>query len=155
MHRHPALRDLSRDHHILLLHARRLEGVDPRHPVAAARRGFERFAQAPLPLHVGEEALVVASLLDPALAAAFRADRAELLEIARTARAGLRESPGACPTARGLRDHVALCEKRVFPWLQEHVDATALQDLGEGARRYRLLVRPGSAGPRAVEECFL
>lgn len=151
MKRHEALHPLSRDHHNVLVHARRLRGLDDRFDAATARRRFLSYAPI-LELHFGEEELTVAPRVgDEAL-------RRRLLD----EHADLRRRIGALATASGpeqaelgeaLRLHVRFEEDVLFPHLESRLSADDLSDLAKAGAGLRADRRPESA--TGGEACFL
>lgn len=152
MKRHPALHPLSRDHHNVLVHARRLRGLDARIDAATARQRFLAYFAGVLGPHFDEEEALLAPLVqDLAL-------RQRLLD----EHADLRRRAGALPDAPApeqaelgerLRLHVRFEEDVLFP----HIEATAppgLSALQEATLAFRAKVRPASLGGDG-EACFL
>jgi hypothetical protein len=152
MRRHEALQDLSRDHHVLLLHARRLAGQDRRVPFAAAQEALRRFAPT-LAHHLAEEELAVARHVRDANQAAERRmlDR-DLLALAQ--RLPTAPDAEACAAlAALLRSHVRLHEEQVFPALQARLLPEDWSALQKAARDYRAKARPEAVA--GAEECYL
>lgn len=154
MKRHPALHDLSRDHHALLLHARRLRGDDPRLDFAAARRRFLLYHDAVLLHHFTEEEQALLPFVrDAALRDRLLREHADL----RAATALLAKGDNDVQLELGelLRRHVRFEEDDLFAALQRDLTEDEWGDLAAKANAHRSTARPGSAGPGATEECFL
>ncbi|MCA1811025.1 MAG: hemerythrin domain-containing protein [Halobacteriales archaeon] len=154
MKRHPALHDLSRDHHTLLLHARRLRGGDPRVDAATARRRFLLYHDAVLAHHLAEEETAVAPFLrDAALRGRLLREHADIRAVA----ASLAQGDSGVQLELGdlLRRHVRFEEDELFATLQRDLAEAEWADLATRAHAHRSGTRPGSIGPGAGEECFL
>jgi hypothetical protein len=151
MRRHPALHDLSRDHHVLLLHARRLRGEDARVAPEVARERFLRFA--PILLHhVAEEEAAIAPRLEPGLRQRMLLEHGRLRGLV----ARLDADPAAAgELGRLLRDHVRFEEREAFPDLEARLAPADWERLRAEALRLRTAARPDSVGPGAAEACHL
>ena len=155
MRRHPTLQDLSRDHHDVLVHARRLRGLDARVDAAHARERFLRYADAVLLHHFSEEDAVLAPLAQPAHRGRLAAEHADLRRrIAWLAEAAADPALDAAQKELGeaLRLHVRFEEDVLFADLQDRLDDVALAGLADELGAFRRQVRP-QAG--AGESCFL
>jgi hypothetical protein len=151
MKRHEALHPLSRDHHNVLVHARRLRGLDARVDAATARRRFLSCAPI-LELHFEEEERTVAPRIgDEAL-------RRRLLD----EHADLRRRIGALPMASGpeqiafgesLRLHVRFEEDVLYPRLETSLPRDELSTVAQEGSAFRADRRPDSIA--GSEACFL
>lgn len=154
MKRHPALQDLSRDHHALLLHARRLRGEDPGVDAATARRRFLRYHEAAARFHFEEEERALLPFLrDAHLRERLLREHAELRDLV----ARLPQGDGALQRGLGeqLRAHIRFEEDELFEAMQRDLPQDEWVQVAALAGGYRSRVRPGSIGPGAPEECFL
>lgn len=121
MKRHVALQPWSRDHHVHLLHARRLRGDDPRWTPAKALANLDAYREQ-LDCHLAEEhALLSDAVAGTPLALAWGNHRAAM-------NAALE---GREPEAIGeaLRDLVRFEEQELFEHIQAHLDDAAAQKL--------------------------
>lgn len=151
MKRHEALHPLSRDHHDVLVHARRLRGLDARLDAAAARRRFLSYAPVLL-LHFEEEEEALAPrIADTAL-------HQRLLD----EHAALRQRIKALPMASGeeqaavgeaLRLHVRFEEDTLFPHLESRLSPGELSAVAQEGRAFRTSRRPASIAGN--EACFV
>lgn len=151
MKRHPALHPLSRDHHNVLVHARRLRGLDARFDADTARRHFLSYWPV-LALHFDEEETVLGPrIMDSDMGRRLKAEHDDL-------RRRAADLPAATPLAQAdlgakLREHVRFEEDVLFP----HVEAILTADdwdaiVAEGAS-HRRQHRPASLD--GGESCFL
>jgi hypothetical protein len=151
MKRHAALHPLSRDHHNVLVHARRLRGLDARHDAASSRRAFLAYVDSVLRHHFAEEDAIVAPLVqDPALRRRLLDEHADL---ARRANALAKDPEGQADLGEALRQHVRFEEDELFPHLEGTFDEAAWSALSRGCTEFRQAVRPASADGNEV--CFL
>lgn len=152
LERHPALHDLSRDHHQILVICAHVdvaldEGTEVFEPEEAAA-DLARAWTGDLPAHFREEEAV----LLPALARRRPAGEVEPVPILRDDHAWLRgrlddlvdavaageaAAELAGEVAHRLRRHVTLEERRLFPNLEALLDEDELKALGEASRAYR------------------
>jgi hypothetical protein len=154
MKRHPALHDLSRDHHPTLLHARRLRGEDPQVDAATARRRFLLFHQAIARFHFEEEDRALTPFIrDDAARRRLAAEHADLSE--RVARLPTADEAFQRDLGHRLRAHIRWEEDELFEAMQRELDEADWQQVAAIANGYRARVRPGSFGPGAHEECFV
>jgi len=141
MRRHPALAQLSRDHHQALFIAQRLNRADASSAQAAAD-AFREFWRDHGRLHF----VVEEDLLLPALAPAGGEERPEVVRtlVEHTAiRRGaleLADDPAPAPErlhvlGRLLHDHVRFEERELFVLLENELDDAALTLLGERVER--------------------
>ena len=151
MRRDEALQPLSRDHHTMLVHARRLRGLDSRFDGETARRRFLSYAPV-LELHFEEEdRLLAPAIQDPALRRRLADEHADL-------RRRIAALPGASPEEQvalgeALRLHVRFEEDLLFPSLQSALEPGSLRRLGAQGAAFRTERRPGSI--TGGEACFL
>jgi hemerythrin-like domain-containing protein len=154
MKRHPALQDLSRDHHPALLHARRLRCEDPRVDAATARRRFLQFSEKVLRFHYDEEDLALVPFIrDLGQRERLRTEHADLRErvaLLATADEGFQRDLG-----ERLRAHIRFEEDDLFETMQRDLTKEEWVRLAAVARAFRAKVRPGSIGPKGHEECFV
>lgn len=144
MKRHAALEDLSRDHHDILLHAKRLLGEDARKKPAHALEQFVLYRDAVLTHHLDEEERFVAPRVDPALAGRFRMSRHQI-----------DNAVGAEALGSALRLHARFCEDAMFPGLEGELGDAGWKAFHREAGTFRKSVRPKSIGKGKGEECFL
>jgi hypothetical protein len=151
MKRHESFHPLSRDHHNVLVHARRLRGLDARFDAEAARRRFLAYAPVLL-LHFNEEDLVVAPLVtDESLRSRLLAEHADLRRrIEALPSAGATELPAL---GEALRLHVRFEEDVLFPHLETVLAGPALRSLADDSAGFRARERPASL--QGDEACFL
>ncbi len=158
MRRHVALQDMSRDHHSILMHARRLLGEEPRVDVATARRKFLLFKDAILRHHFAEEEQALAGLIrDQDQARRLTQEHAGLLRDAERLATGTGADGEAFQRTFGwrLRDHVRFEEDDLFPALERELSVDQWDRVAAIAKSHRGQTRPPSASPGAREECFL
>lgn len=148
MRRHPALHPLSRDHHDILLHARRLRGEDPRVKVDTAIDRFLRYHDAVLVHHFNEEEEALLRHLPADLGMRLVAEHNDL----RRRAAGLRMDGQAAALGEALRAYVRYEEDVLFQHLQATLDEDALARLGTTAEGIRRNLRPAAGHG---EDCFL
>jgi hemerythrin-like domain-containing protein len=151
--RHAGLHDLSRDHHLLLLHARRLRGEDPRVDLATARRRFLLFAAATRQHFEEEERALLPLVRDAGLRERVLREHADLRE--RIARLPQEGDLFQRDLGDRLRAHVRFEEDVLFEAMQRGLSAQEWMQVAAVAGGYRASVRPNSIGPGAGEECFL
>lgn len=147
MRRHPALQDLSRDHHHVLLHARRLRGDDARVDAATARQRFLSYYDAILVHHLREEE----EALRPHLTT-NQADRlvSEHNQIRKLAADLATSSAGASELGELLRAHVRWEEDELFQDLQAKLQEAGWRTIQESLRTIR-----ADEGRHDGEDCFL
>lgn len=151
MKRHPALHPLSRDHHNVLVHARRLRGLDARHDAASSRRAFLAYVEGVLRHHFAEEEALLAPLVrDAALRQRLLDEHADLL---RRSAALAKGTADQGELGERLRQHVRFEEDLLFPHLESVTDARAWDDLAQATQALRQTVRPMSL--TGAEVCFL
>lgn len=160
--RHPALQDLSRDHHAMLLHAQRLLAASDRTPQDAlnASRSFLQFWSGALLDHVEEEQF---HAVEAATETAIQGRYNQIHEILRAQVDQLRITlmdpqffrQTVRSVAQALKSHVSFCEATLFFDLQTNVPEPQLKKLGETMTAYRRKRRPQSIGPNATENCYL
>jgi SpoVK/Ycf46/Vps4 family AAA+-type ATPase len=151
MKRHEALHPLSRDHHNILVHARRLRGLDARFDAATARRRFLSYWPV-LQLHFDEEeAILGRRLADPELRRRMVAEHAELRRRAGSLATASPEEQSAFGEA--LRLHVRFEEDVLFPHLEAASDQKALDSIATETVASRQRSRPDSL--QGGEACFL
>ena len=151
MRRHPALQPLSRDHHNVLVHARRLRGLDARFDAEAAKRRFLAYAPVLL-LHFDEEDQLLAPLVaDEILRRRLLAEHADLRRSVAALLSATPEEQAALGEA--LRLHVRFEEDLVFPHVETALAGPRLQSLAEASEGFRARERPGSL--QGDEACFL
>ncbi len=148
MLRHPALHPLSRDHHDVLLHARRLRGDDGRIDAATAAQRFLRYHEAVLVHHFHEEEAALLPHLPQDLASRLVAEHNDLRKRA----ADLANGGDARELGEALRAHVRFEEDAVFQHLQDALDDDEWTRLRQLAQDIRQAARP-TAGHG--EDCFL
>lgn len=154
MKRHPALQDLSRDHHPTLLHARRLRGEDPRVDAATARRRFLLFHHAVVRFHFEEEDLALTPFIrDDAQRRRLASEHADLR--GRVARLATSDDAFQRDLGERLRAHIRWEEDVLFEQMQKDLAPNEWAKLADLATVFRARVRPGSVGPGAHEECFV
>lgn len=166
MKRHPALQDLSRDHQLLLLHARHVRWAaegDPRAlPTDAVIAGLIAFWDSDAEPHLREEETVFL----PAYAAAdvIGARQAQRIigehawlsgEIDAWRLAAAQPDLAALARfAQVLHDHVRFEEREAFERAQAVLDETALADLAARSAAFRLEHRgPDKIGPAGGRSC--
>src|SRR5688572_11152354 len=150
MKRHPTLHPLSRDHHDVLVHARRLRGLDSRHDAETSRRRFLSYWPTLALLFDEEERVLASRIRDPALRRRLLDEHADL----RRSAAMLATAPSeAAALGEALRLHVRFEEDLLFPHLDSVLaDADWAAVSGE-ALHWRQDHRPGSLD--GTESCFL
>lgn len=152
MRRHPALQGLSRDHHVALLHARRLRGDDPRVDPEAARSRFLRYAEAILAHHFAEEEDALLPFLgDARLRERLLREHANLRQ--RIARLQGADAAFQRDLGERLRAHVRFEEDELFEALQRDLGEGQWRQLDAAARQVRARARPASSGDD--EPCFI
>ena len=151
MKRHASLHPLSRDHHNILVHARRLRGLDARFGSATARRSFLSYAPILL-LHFNEEEQVLAPrIADPDLRRRLLAEHADL----RTRLAALPDASAEAQVELGhkLREHVRFEEDLLFPHLEGLLTELDWPAVAAETSAFRAAARPASI--EGGESCFL
>lgn len=162
MKRHPALADLSRDHHHVLVHAKALiKTPDEQTATQNAQRYLEHWNEA-VNWHFIEEEHTILPLLQrhTTLASndhvqrliedhAWIRDRTETL----TQRAGEEEPLNDALSLIGqrLHDHARFEDRELFPHLEATLTDDELEELHERSRRFRRQHRgDASIGPRTT-----
>lgn len=155
MRRHPALHDLSRDHHGLLVACRAAAWAlagDLRGPgLERARRDLLACAAAELAPHLAEEE---ALLLPRLRRLGLHEEAGRLLGDHNSLRAEFEAlegdaSPALLESVAGrLRDHVRFEERVVFPRLQTALPEAELEAVGLESLARRQESRPEAIGPR-------
>ena len=152
MRRHRALQPLSRDHHNVLVHARRLRGLDARFDAATARQRFLSYWGV-LALHLDEEERVLAlRIADPALRQRLLDEHADLRRRAGGLAGATAEEQ--VELGRRLREHVRFEEDLLFPHLEGALAEDGLLAVAREAEAFRREARPASL-PGGAEACFL
>ncbi|MGB0653469.1 MAG: hemerythrin domain-containing protein [Thermoplasmatota archaeon] len=153
MKRHPALQDLSRDHHQVLMACQRIERAAAGHPLAPVpEEAIARFLalwRSDLAHHFDEEEATLVGHLQEGDGATLGEQLRQDHETIRRAVADLDEEASieAWATLAGqLRAHIRWEENTLFPWLQDHLTEAQLQGLLERSVAFRTRVR----GPHAV-----
>lgn len=162
--RHPALQDLSRDHHqilVLCTHVDRAREGEPGAPdPGRAASDLARAWAGDLPAHLREEEEVLlpaASRAGPVHqldgAALLHDDHAWLRDrldaLVGSVADGDPDLDLAAEIAGLLRRHVEVEERRLYPALQDRLDADDLEAVGEASRAFREAHRgPEAVGPR-------
>lgn len=148
MRRDPALQDLSRDHHAILLLAQRLRRADLR---PEETLGHLRGHVPPLLLHFQEEENLVFPHVAGADAERLRADhdalRAEFRDLGV---AGTLAAARLVRLGERIRDHVR-AEEAAFDRLQRDLGRGQIATLGEALTQFRRRHRPGAIGPEACD----
>lgn len=148
MKRHAALHPLSRDHHNVLVHARRLRGLDARVDADTARRRFLAYFESVLRHHFDEEeALLGPRIADPALRQRLLDEHADL----RRRAAALPD--GQAELGEALRLHVRFEEDVLFPALEAGVADAEWSAVAQATDAFRRTRRPASRDGGA-EACF-
>lgn len=149
--RHEALHPLSRDHHNVLVHARRLRGLDARHDAATSRQRFLSYGPVLLRHFDEEEATLAPRINDAALRQRLVDDHADL----RRRIAALPAADGVEQTALGeaLRLHVRFEEDVLYPHLEGTLAAEDMLAIAERGNAFRSKERPESLA--GGEACFL
>lgn len=160
--RHPALRDLSRDHHVALLHAQAMQasvGAGPREALAAVR-AFLDYWTGPFSDHLEEEMRhVVPRSSEGSLQGRFNM----VEEMLRTAVDQLRITlmdpqffrPSILKVIQGLRTHVNFCEATLFEDVEDALDEAGMAQLGAEATAFRRERRPGAIGLQRTEPTYI
>ena len=154
MRRHPAFRDLSRDHFVALNHvvkARRVVDEDRlAEPLADVWRGFLRLWRELEP-HFDEEEENLRTVIHerrPAMAVRLDDEHGRLR--AAFAAMAARDEPDVgllWNTAQALRVHIRWEEEQLFEALQEALSSDELEQLAARSRQWRLACRgPASVG---------
>lgn len=163
MKRHPALHDLSRDHHLLLLQARAIrwtvEGVARAAPVADVLADLRHFWVREGLLHLWEEEAIIFPRLarvppeaeGVAHLARLSADHAWL----KAAVLALPPVPEAATLAalaafgQRLHDHIRFEERVVYQGLQMWLTEAEMAEIGAASVAFRRVHRgEGAIGPR-------
>lgn len=168
MKRHPALQDLSRDHHHFLLQCRNIrwcvEGDRRALPFEVVLRGFLRTWEQEVVPHLEEEETLFlpfyrryASPLQAQHEAQIRADheflRMNVAELMRMQEAGEPIEALLSDIGRKLHDHVRFEERLVFKHVQTIMSDEALHEIGAMSLAFREAQRPNAIGPRKEEVC--
>jgi hypothetical protein len=145
--RHPALQDLSRDHHVALIHCQRIRkarGED----ATELRQSFLGYARSVLLIHFEEEELLLRTGRQMSSAEGWAemarrvlADHAAIrLTLADLAREGAGPGSGAllARAAHQLDAHIRYEEAQWFETLQRTMGEAALLELARVCRRFRL-----------------
>jgi hypothetical protein len=152
MKRHESLQPLSRDHHNVLVHARRLRGLDARFDPETSRRRFLSYFASVLRLHFDEEEAILAPLIgDATLRQRFLDEHADLRRRAESLPAA--DAQAQVDLGQRLREHVRFEEDVLFPHLETLLGGPALTALAAESHQVRLRDRPGSL--QGDEACFL
>lgn len=163
MKRHPALQDLSRDHHFVLLHARDIDWIAKESPHASPMEevvtSFLSFWEQEGEWHFQEEE----ALLFPPLRAQdpeaepiiehiledHRWIRARATELADRVEAGEPHEDLLFSLGRRLHDHARYEERVLFERIQEVLNEETLTEIGERSKAFRRDHRgPQAIGPR-------
>lgn len=163
--RHPSLQDLSRDHQVVLLHARAMrwsvEGHPRGQPAAVVAQEFLDFWEGEGTLHLQEEEQVLLpaygrrmrheSLEDERAVQKMLEDHAWLHEAAAELQLcvelGEDCTQQLAALARRLHDHVRLEERVIFPRVQERLGQAQLAQLAAHSQEFRLHWRgPAACG---------
>jgi hypothetical protein len=144
------LQPLSRDHHNVLVHARRLRGLDARFDAPTARRRFLSYLPVLLLHFDEEERILLPHVKDAALG---RRLRDEHIDLRRRAAHLASSSDGQADLGEALRLHVRFEEDLLFPHLEAAVGEAILGDLAQAGVAYRAKERPESL--TGGEACFL
>jgi hypothetical protein len=145
MKRHAALHPLSRDHHDVLVHARRLRGLDARFTPEAALARFRGYAPTLLKHFAEEEAVLAPRIADGALIDRLLAEHAELRALA--------AGHDALRLGTRLREHVRFEEDLLYPHLEAALTAAGGEALAADGLAFRRRERPLSLD--GGEACFL
>ncbi len=162
MKRHPALQDLSRDHHLFLIHAREIrwavEGHSHGNPLPAVWEAFLHFWEQDGRPHLQEEEEILFSFY-LAYRPAAQSEAERLLADHRWLRERVREltsrqTPPAkravmlAELGRRIYDHVRTEEREFFQGLQAALTEDQLDELAMRSRTFRLQHRsPDAIGP--------
>lgn len=151
MKRHIGLHPLSRDHHNVLVHARRLRGLDARFDAETARHRFLSYLPV-LALHFDEEETVLGPRIkDPGLARRLRSEHEGLQRMASRLATATAEAQVAFGAK--LREHVRFEEDVLFPHLEAILTADDWKAVAAQGVAHRRLHRPTSLD--GGESCFL
>jgi hypothetical protein len=159
MKRSDALAPLSRDHHVALVVAMTLSRADDSTAQAAAERFVAFLGQHELGHFALEESVLLPAVPDDArgreLAAQVRADHEYLRAKCRQLSARHEPPPAALLHEVGsrFRAHVQLEERQLFPYVEDSLDAPALDRLG--ARIAAARATGGHANPVDAVSRFL
>jgi hypothetical protein len=160
--RHPVLRDLSRDHHLMLLHVQRLQKAVDTGPKEAlgATRAFLQYWQDALLLHIEEEQQFVVpmtpegslqgryNMIEEGLRNAVDQLRITLMDV-QFFRDSIRQ------VLPRVRTHVNFCEATLFEDVQDNLDEAQMAELGVHMASFRRHRRPGSIGLQRTEPSYL
>jgi hemerythrin-like domain-containing protein len=136
MKRSPALAQLSRDHHVALVVARQLANAGTDDAAASAVRFVEFLAGHELAHFALEETVLLPAIPDGPRGQALAGRMLEDHEYLRLAADRLRDSLQPVSTdylhqlGQRLRAHVQMEERELFPYLEQALDPTALEELG-------------------------
>jgi len=168
MKRHPALQDLSRDHHHFLLQSRNIRWYMERDrralPFDVVLREFLRtWTREVVPHLEEEERLFVpyyqryASRLQEQYEAQIRADhewlRIKVAELMKRQEAGEPIEALLGEIGQRLHDHVRFEERLLFKHVQAIMSDEALNEIGAMSLAFREAHRPNAIGPRKEEVC--
>ena len=162
MERHPALRDLSRDHHMVLLHAQRMQkavATGPKETLASTRAFLQYWSEAVADHFEEEMRYVVPATPEGSLQGRFNM----IEEALRTSVDQLRITMMDPQFFRAsvlqviplLRAHVNFCEATLFEDVQDNVDEAGFAKLGKEMVAFRRQRRPGSIGLQRTEACYI
>jgi hypothetical protein len=162
LERHPALRDLSRDHHLLLVHAQRMTRAveaGPKETLAAAKAFLDYWSGAGA-YHLEEEMrFVVPATPESSLQGRYNMLEEGLRNAVDQVRITLmdpqffRES--VMKVVPLLRSHVNFCEATLFEDVEDNLGEAGLAKLGAEMTKFRRDRRPGSIGTQRSEPCYL
>ena len=168
MKRHPALQDLSRDHHHFLLQSRNIRWCVERDrralPLDVVLRGFLRTWTGEVVPHLQEEETLFVPYYQrypSPLQAQYEAQIGEDHEWLRVNVAELmRRQEDNEPIeallgkiGKRLHDHVRFEERLVFKHVQMIMSDEALEEIGAMSLAFREAQRPNAIGPRKEEVC--
>ena len=168
MKRHPALQDLSRDHHSFLMQCRNIRWYvehDRRaSPFEVVLRGFLRTWEREVGPHLEEEETLFVpfyqrypSTLQAQYEEQIREDhewlRVKVAELMRRQEAGEPIEALLGKIGERLHDHVRFEERSVFKHVQTIMSDEALHEIGAMSLAFREAQRPNAIGPRKEEVC--
>jgi len=160
--RHPALRDLSRDHHVVLLHAQRMQKAVETGPkeALAAVRAFLDYWTGPLSDHLEEEMrYVVPRCQEGSLQGRFNMIEEGLRTAVDQLRITLMDPqffrPSILAVHKQLRTHVNFCEATLFDDVQDTLEDAQAAELAAESLAFRRERRPGAIGTQRSEACFI
>jgi hemerythrin-like domain-containing protein len=147
MKRHPALAELSRDHHQALVVARSLRQATPVHTAGAAR-AFLAFWAADCRDHFRlEEEILLPTYAahgapDHPAVVRMLVDHMTIRRDAERAAAGRASAPDLQRLGATLASHVRLEERQVFPLIEETLSVSELDRLGRRLAEAREAAQP-------------